>query len=130
MKFIYKDNEYACVLKYKGKRNMWYSMAPFKMKITAPMEIYKELKENSNLMEFSNILLLKEKDEKFVIEMNDEIEGEMEMWKMEILLDTNLSISSKFKNNDVTFHFHFSMKEGIKVEKYVMRDFILNRILK
>ena len=135
MKFFYNGKGYPCKWKTQMKNdNMWYSMEPVKIKFTLPESVYKAIlidikldEENKTLRDIFRFNLLLQKDDfsrdpdKLTIETN-------ELWKIDTYLD-RVSISSRFKNGDVTAIFEVSIFEEEELDKSELRNILLGELV-
>jgi hypothetical protein len=114
--------------------NMWYSMEPVKIKFTLPESVYNAImidikldEENKTLRDIFRFNLLLQKDEmsrdkyKLTVESN-------ELWKIDAYLD-RASISSKFRNGDVTAVFEVSIFEEEELDKSELRNILLGELV-
>ncbi len=133
MKIYYNGKGYPCIWKTQMRKDMWYNMEPVKVKITLPKHIYDiillDLKldsENKTLHDIFRFNLLLQKGEmsrdrdRLVVENN-------EYWKINAYLDRS-SITSKFRNGDVTAIFEFSIFEEEELDKSEIRNILLNEL--
>ena len=144
MKLYYNGKGYPCKWKTQMKNdNMWYSMEPVKIKFTLPESVYKAIlidikldEENKTLRDIFRFNLLLQKGEmsrdnakhlivggtdKLVVETN-------EFWKIDTYLD-RVSISSRFRNGDVTAIFEVSIFEQEELDKSELRNLLLNELV-
>ena len=135
MKLYYNGKGYPCNWKTQMKNdNMWYSMEPVKIKFTLPESVYDAImidikldEENKTLRDIFRFNLLLQKDDfsrdpdKLTIETN-------ELWKIDAYLD-RASISSKFRNGDVTAVFEVSIFEEEELDKSELRNLLLNELV-
>lgn len=135
MKLYYNGKGYPCKWKTQMKNdNMWYSMEPVKIKFTLPESVYKAIlidikldEENKTLRDIFRFNLLLQKGEmsrdrdKLVVETN-------EFWKIDTYLD-RVSISSRFRNGDVTAIFEISIFEEEELDKSELRNLLLNELV-
>ena len=135
MKLYYNGKGYPCKWKTQMKNdNMWYSMEPVKIKFTLPESVYDAImidikldEENKTLRDIFRFNLLLQKDEmsrdkyKLTVESN-------ELWKIDAYLD-RASISSKFRNGDVTAVFEVSIFEEEELDKSELRNILLNELV-
>jgi len=135
MKLYYNGKGYPCNWKTQMKSdNMWYSMEPVKIKFTLPESVYNAImidikldKENKTLRDIFRFNLLLQKDDfsrdpdKLTIETN-------ELWKIDAYLD-RASISSRFRNGDVTAVFEVSIFEEEELDKSELRNILLNEFV-
>jgi hypothetical protein len=135
MKLYYNGKGYPCNWKTQMKNdNMWYSMEPVKIKFTLPESVYNAImidikldEENKTLRDIFRFNLLLQKDEmsrdkyKLTVESN-------ELWKIDAYLD-RASISSKFRNGDVTAVFEVSIFEEEELDKSELRNILLNELV-
>jgi len=135
MKLYYNGKGYPCNWKTQMKSdNMWYSMEPVKIKFTLPESVYNAImidikldEENKTLRDVFRFNLLLQKDEmsrdkyKLTVESN-------ELWKIDAYLN-RASISSKFRNGDVTAVFEVSIFEEEELDKSELRNLLLNELV-
>ncbi len=135
MKLYYNGKGYPCKWKTQMKNdNMWYSMEPVKIKFTLPESVYNAImidikldEENKTLRDIFRFNLLLQKDEmsrdkyKLTVESN-------ELWKIDAYLD-RASISSKFRNGDVTAVFEVSIFEEEELDKSELRNILLGELV-
>jgi|688.fasta_scaffold1205706_2 hypothetical protein len=135
MKLYYNGKGYPCKWKTQMKNdNMWYSMEPVKIKFTLPESVYDAImidikldEENKTLRDIFRFNLLLQKDEmsrdkyKLTVESN-------ELWKIDAYLD-RASISSKFRNGDVTAVFEVSIFEEEELDKSELRNILLGELV-
>lgn len=135
MKLYYNGKGFPCNWKTQMKNdNMWYSMEPVKIKFTLPESVYDAImidikldEENKTLRDIFRFNLLLQKDEmsrdkyKLTVESN-------ELWKIDAYLD-RASISSKFRNGDVTAVFEVSIFEEEELDKSELRNILLNELV-
>ncbi len=135
MKLYYNGKGYPCKWKTQMKNdNMWYSMEPVKIKFTLPESVYDAImidikldEENKTLRDIFRFNLLLQKDEmsrdkyKLTVESN-------ELWKIDAYLD-RASISSKFRNGDVTAVFEVSIFEEEELDKSELRNILLSELV-
>ena len=132
MKLYYNGKGYPCNWKTQMKNdNMWYSMEPVKIKFTLPESVYNailiDIKLDKNDRKTFSFNLLLQKDEmsrdkyKLTVESN-------ELWKIDAYLD-RASISSKFRNGDVTAVFEVSIFEEEELDKSELRNILLNELV-
>jgi hypothetical protein len=117
--------------------NMWYSMEPVKpvkIKFTLPESVYDAImidikldEENKTLRDIFRFRLLLQKGDfsrdpdKLTIETN-------EYWKIDSYLD-RASISSRFRNGDVTAVFEVSIFEQEELDKSELRNILLSELV-
>ncbi len=135
MKFFYNGKGYPCKWKTQMKNdNMWYSMEPVKLTVTIPRSLYDVIlldikldKSNNTLNDIFRFNLLIQKGEmsrdrdKLVADQN-------ELWSMETYLNRS-TISSKFKNDEVTVVFDLSVFEDVELDKSELRNLLLNELV-
>lgn len=135
MKLYYNGKGFPCKWKTQMKNdNMWYSMEPVKIKFTLPESVYNAImidikldEENKTLRDIFRFNLLLQKDEmsrdkyKLTVESN-------ELWKIDAYLD-RASISSKFRNGDVTAVFEVSIFEEEELDKSELRNILLSELV-
>ena len=135
MKLYYNGKGFPCKWKTQMKNdNMWYSMEPVKIKFTLPESVYDAImidikldEENKTLRDIFRFRLLLQKGDfsrdpdKLTIETN-------EYWKIDSYLD-RASISSKFRNGDVTAVFEVSIFEEEELDKSELRNILLNELV-
>ena len=134
MKFYYNGKGFTCKWKSQMKKDMWYNMEPVKIKVTIPQELYDIIlldikldKKNSTLQDIFRFKLLLQKDEisknedKLVVESN-------ELWNIESYLYRS-SVSSKFRNGDVTVLFDINVFEETELDKSEVRDILLSELI-
>ena len=134
MKLYYNGKGYPVKWKSLTRRDMWYNMEPAKLKITIPESVYNAIlldikldNENKTLRDIFRFNLLLQKGEisrssdKLIVETN-------EFWKIESYLN-RVSISSRFRNGDVTAIFEISIFEQIELDKSDLRNILLNELV-
>ena len=134
MKLYYNGKGYPVKWKSLMNKDMWYNMEPVKIKFTLPESVYKAIlidikldEENKTLRDVFRFNLLLQKDEisrdrdKLTVETN-------EFWKIDAYLD-RASISSRFRNGDVTAVFEVSIFEEEELDKSELRDLLLNELV-
>jgi hypothetical protein len=134
MKLYYNGKGYPVKWKSLTKKNMWYNMEPVKLKFTLPESVYNVIlldikldTENKNLRDIFrfNLLLqegeLSRNSDKLVVENS-------EYWKVESFLN-RVSISSRFRNGDVTAIFEVSIFNQIELDRIAIREVLLNELL-
>ena len=134
MKFFYNGKGFPCKWKSQIKGDMWYNMEPVKIKFTLPESVYDAImidikldEENKTLRDIFRFRLLLQKGDfsrdpdKLTIETN-------EYWKIDSYLD-RASISSKFRNGDVTAVFEFSIFEQEELDKSELRNILLSELI-
>jgi hypothetical protein len=135
MKLYYNGKGYPCKWKTQMKdNNMWYSMEPVKLTVTIPRSLYDVIlldikldKGNNTLNDIFRFNLLIQKGEmsrdrdKLVADQN-------ELWSMETYLNRS-TISSKFKNDEVTVLFYLSVFEDVELDKSELRNLLLNELV-
>lgn len=134
MKLYYNGKGYLVKWKSLMNKDMWYNMEPVKIKFTLPESVYSAIlmdikldEENKTLRDVFRFNLLLQKDEisrdrdKLTVETN-------EFWKIESYLD-RVSISSRFRNGDVTAIFEVSIFEEEELDKSELRDLLLNELI-
>ena len=108
---------------------MWYNMEPVKIKLTLPESVYNAILidvrlNEENIFRF-NLLLQKgeiSRDrDKLVVETN-------EYWKIDSRLDKR-TISSRFRNGEVTAIFEVSIFEEEELDKSELREVLLNELI-
>ena len=132
MKLYYNGRGYPVQWKSLMRKDMWYNMEPVKIKFTLPESVYKailidiKLNKDEHRDVFSFNLLLN-KDEisrdrdKLVVETN-------EYWKIDACVD-RASITSRFKNGNVTAIFEVSIFEETELDKSELRDLLLSELV-
>ena len=139
MKLYYDGIGYPCKLKSEMKgNNTWYSMEPVKVKVTLPKYIYDKIlldikldNENDTLRDIFRFKLLIQKGELSRNKDNWNRHSQVvqnELWKLETYLD-RLTITSKFRNGDVTAIFGLSIFSEIELDKSDIREIILNELI-
>ena len=135
MKLYYNGKGFPCKWKTQMKNdNMWYSMEPVKLTLTIPRSLYDVIlldikldKGNNTLNDIFRFNLLIQKGEisrdrdKLVADQN-------ELWSMETYLNRS-TISSKFKNGEVTVVFDLSVFEDVELDKSELRNLLLNELV-
>jgi hypothetical protein len=134
MKLYYNGKGYPVKWKSLTKKNMWYNMEPVKLKFTLPESVYNVIlldikldNENKTQRDIFRFNLLLQKDElsrnsdKLIVENS-------EYWKVESFLD-RVSISSRFRNGDVTAIFEVSIFNQIELDRSAIREVLLNELL-
>ena len=134
MKLYYNGRGYHVQWKSLMRKDMWYNMEPVKIKFTLPESVYKAIlidikldDENKTLRDIFRFNLLLQKDEisrdrdKLVVETN-------EYWKIDACVD-RASITSRFKNGNVTAIFEVSIFEETELDKSELRDMLLNELV-
>lgn len=125
MKLYYNGRGYLLNWKSLAKKGMWYSMAPVKLKFTLPESVYNaillDIKTPRDIFRF-NLLLqegeLSRSRDKLVVET-------IEYWQINSYLN-RVSISSRFRNGDVTAIFEVSIFDEIELDKSAIREVLLN----
>jgi hypothetical protein len=129
MKLYYNGSGYDCKWKTLMRKDMWYNMEPVKIKLTLPESVYNAILidvrlNEENIFRF-NLLLQKgeiSRDrDKLVVETN-------EYWKIDSRLDKR-TISSRFRNGEVTAIFEVSIFEEEELDKSELRDLLLNELV-
>lgn len=131
MKLYYNGRGYPVQWKSLMRKDMWYNMEPVKIKLTLPESVYNAILidiklDKSDRETFSFNLLLK-KDEtsrdsdKLLVETN-------EYWKIDAYVNRS-SISSRFRNGDVTAIFEVSIFEQEELDKSELRNILLNELV-
>lgn len=110
---------------------MWYNMEPVKIKFTLPESTYRAILmdiklDKSDRDTFSFNLLLQKGEtsrdrDKLLVETN-------EYWKIDSYLD-RVSISSRFRNGEVTAIFEVSIFEEEELDKSELRNILLNELV-
>ncbi len=140
MKLYYDGVGYPCKLKSEMKcNNTWYNMEPVSIKLTFPKYIYDKIlldikldSENDTLSDIFRFKLLLKKGE---LSRNKETNRrypqvvQNELWKIKTYLD-RLTITSKFRNGDVTVKFSLSIFEEEELDKSDIRELILMDLFK
>jgi len=132
MKLYYNGKVYPCNWKTQMKSdNMWYSMEPVKIKLTIPESVYNailiDIKLDKNDRKTFSFNLLLQKDnfsrdpDKLTIETN-------ELWKIDTYLN-RVSISSRFRNGEVTAVFEVSIFEQEELDKSELRNLLLGELV-
>jgi hypothetical protein len=132
MKLYYNGRGYHVQWKSLMRKDMWYNMEPVKIKFTLPESVYKailiDIKLNKD--EYRDIFsfnLLLNKDEmsrdrdKLVVETN-------EYWKIDACVD-RVSITSRFRNGEVTAIFEVSIFEEEELDKSELRNILLSELV-
>jgi hypothetical protein len=129
MKLYYNGSGYDCKWKTLMRKDMWYNMEPVKIKLTLPESVYNAILidvrlNEENIFRF-NLLLQKgeiSRDrDKLVVETN-------EYWKIDSRLDKR-TISSRFRNGEVTAIFEVSIFEEEELDKSELREVLLNELI-
>jgi hypothetical protein len=132
MKLYYNGKGYPVKWKSLMRKDMWYNMEPMRIKITLPESVYKAIlidiklnkDEHRDIFSF-NLLLNKDEmsrdRDKLVVETN-------EYWKIDACVD-RVSISSRFRNGDVTAIFEVSIFEEEELDKSELRNILLNELV-
>jgi len=139
MKLYYDGIGYPCKLKSEMKgNNTWYSMEPISIKPTFPKYIYDKIlldikldNENKTLQDIFRFKLLIQKGELSRNKDNWNRHSQVdqnELWELETYLD-RLTITSKFRNGDVTAKFSLSIFSEIELDKSELRELILNQLI-
>lgn len=139
MKLYYDGIGYPCKLKSEMKgNNIWYSMEPISIKLTFPKYIYDKIlldikldNENKTLRDIFRFKLLLQKGELSRNKDNWNTHSQVvqnEFWELETYLD-GLTITSKFRNGDVTAKFSLSIFSEIELDKSELRELILNQLI-
>jgi len=134
MKLYYNGRGYPVQWKSLMRKDMWYNMEPVKIKFTLPESVYKAIlidikldDENKTLRDIFRFNLLLQKDEisrdrdKLVVETN-------EYWKIDACVD-RASITSRFRNGEVTAIFEVSIFEEEELDKSELRDILLSELV-
>lgn len=143
MKLYYDGIGYPCKLKSEMKgNNIWYSMEPISIKLTFPKYIYDKIlldikldNENKTLRDIFRFKLLIQKGElsrnkdnwNNISPLSSQV-VQNEFWELETYLD-GLTITSKFRNGDVTVKFSLSIFSEIELDKSELRELILNQLI-
>lgn len=132
MKLYYNGSGYDCKWKTQMRKDMWYNMEPVKIKLTLPESVYKAIlidiklnkDEHRDIFSF-NLLLNKDEmsrdPDKLTVETN-------EYWKIDACVD-RVSISSRFRNGEVTTIFEVSIFEEEELDKSQLRNLLLNELV-
>jgi len=139
MKLYYDGIGYPCKLKSEMKgNNTWYSMEPISIKLTFPKYIYDKIlldikldNDNNTLQDIFRFKLLLQKGELSRNKDNWNTHSQVvqnEFWELETYLD-GLTITSKFRNGDVTAKFSLSIFSEIELDKSELRELILNQLI-
>jgi hypothetical protein len=144
MKLYYNGKGYPCKWKTQMKNdNMWYSMEPVKIKFTLPESVYNAImidikldEENKTLRDIFRFNLLIQKNEmsrnkywsEFIRDRDKLVVETNELWKIDAYLD-RASISSKFRNGDVTAIFEIFIFEEEELDKSELRNLLLNELV-
>jgi hypothetical protein len=132
MKLYYNGSGYDCKWKTQMRKDMWYNMEPVKIKLTLPESVYKAIlidiklnkDEHRDIFSF-NLLLNKDEmsrdPDKLTVETN-------EYWKIDACVD-RVSISSRFRNGEVTTIFEVSIFEEEELDKSELRNLLLNELV-
>ena len=131
MKLYYNGSGYDCKWKTLMRKDMWYNMEPVKIKLTLPESVYNailiDIKLDKNDRETFSFNLLLKKDEtsrdrdKLLVETN-------EYWKIDAYVNRS-SISSRFRNGEVTAIFEVSIFEQEELNKSELRNILLNELI-
>ena len=129
MKLYYNGSGYDCKWKTLMRKDMWYNMEPVKIKLTLPESVYNAILIDVKLNEKSifrfNLLLKKgeiSRDrDKLVVETN-------EYWKIDSYLN-KCTISSRYRNGEVTAIFEVSIFEEEELDKSKLRNILLNELV-
>lgn len=131
MKLYYNGKGYECKWKTLMRKDMWYNMEPVKIKLTLPESVYNailiDIKLDKNDRETFSFNLLLKKDEtsrdrdKLLVETN-------EYWKIDAYVNRS-SISSRFRNGEVTAIFEVSIFEEEELDKSELRNILLNELV-
>jgi hypothetical protein len=131
MKLYYNGSGYDCKWKTLMRKDMWYNMEPVKIKLTLPESVYNailiDIKLDKNDRETFSFNLLLKKDEtsrdrdKLLVETN-------EYWKIDAYVNRS-SISSRFRNGEVTAIFEVSIFEEEELDKSELRNILLNELV-
>ena len=131
MKLYYNGKGYECKWKTLMREDMWYNIEPVKIKFTLPESVYKailiDIKLDSNDRDTFSFNLLLQKGEtsrdrdKLLVETN-------ELWKIDAYVN-RFSISSRFRNGEVTAIFEVSIFEEEELDKSELRDILLNELV-
>lgn len=139
MKLYYDGIGYPCKLKSEMKgNNTWYNMEPVKVKVTLPKYIYDKIlldikldNENKTLQDIFRFKLLIQKGELSRNKDNWNTHSQVvqnEFWELETYLD-GLTITSKFRNGDITAKFSLSIFSEMELDKSELRELILNQLI-
>jgi hypothetical protein len=133
MKFYYDGIGYPCKWKTKMLKDMWYSMAPVKLKVILPISVYDKIKkdiENVNEEELDiwpfKFKILKANGE--YIHFNKSVDSSLEIWKLECHVNSFIVCSEFRRDGLVTVNFDILVIEYDLLEKSEIRDIILNEI--
>lgn len=132
MKLYYNGKGYECKWKTQMREDMWYNMEPVKIKFTLPESVYKailidiKLNKDEHRDIFSFNLLLNKDDlsrdpDKLTVETN-------EYWKIDACVD-RVSITSRYRNGEVTAIFEVSIFEEEELDKSELRNILLNELV-
>ncbi len=131
MKLYYNGKGYECKWKTLMREDMWYNIEPVKIKFTLPESVYKailiDIKLDSNDRDTFSFNLLLQKGEtsrdrdKLLVETN-------ELWKIDAYVN-RFSISSRFRNGEVTAIFEVSIFEEEELDKSELRNILLNELV-
>jgi hypothetical protein len=130
MIFYYNNIGYPMNWKSKMNSDMFYNMEPAKIKVTLPYDIYRkiydDLRNEKNEIHFK---VLKRKYDKVKWSISEESYG---LWSIDAFV-YSLSISSKFRNGDVTMVIDIGVFEFKKFSdqeyKSVLRDELLKELV-
>lgn len=138
MKLYYNGRGYPVQWKSLMREDMWYNMEPVKIKFTLPESVYKailidiklnkdERKSRFRHRDIFSFNLLLNKDElsrdpdKLTVETN-------EYWKIDACVD-RVSITSRFRNGEVTAIFEVSIFEDVELDKSELRNILLSELV-
>jgi hypothetical protein len=134
MKFFYNGKGFPCKWKTQIKGDMWYSMEPVKLTVTIPRSLYDIILLDIKLDDTNNTLndifrfkLLLQKGEmsrdrdRLLVELN-------EFWNIDSYLHRS-TITSKFKNDEVTIVFDISVFEEVELDKSELRNLLLGELV-
>ena len=142
MKLYYNGKGYPVKWKSLMRKDIWYNMEPVKIKFTLPESVYKAIlvgvkldNEDKTLNEkckhlprdiFRFNLLLQKGEvsrdrDKLILETN-------EYWKIDAYLD-RCTITSRFRNGDVTAIFELSIFEEEELDISELREVLLNELV-
>jgi len=139
MKLYYDGIGYPCKFKSEMKgKNTWYSMEPISIKLTFPKYIYDKIlldikldNDNNTLQDIFRFKLLLQKGELSRNKDNWNTHSQVvqnEFWELETYLD-GLTITSKFRNGDVTAKFSLSIFSEMELDKSELRNILLNQLI-
>ena len=136
MKLYYDGVGYPCKFKSRMKgKYIWYSMEPVSIKLSLPKYIYDKIlldikldNDNNGLRDIFRFKLLLQKGELSRNWRQQTQVDQNELWEMKTYLD-RCTVTSEFRNGDVTVKFTLSIFEEEELEKSELRNILLNQLI-